>query len=223
MTHSDRKTDAFTLMELIVVITIISVLASMVVPFAHQSLKEWQVNRFSRSVLTAHQAARFHAITTNRHIQVRYNIPADELNFFQCKDINDKGNCEGWSRFWKMSILRPSSDSVDLWSVGKDNTVNEACMYFKPSGQVFEPVDRSDTLAASSEDCTGDSLGSGVHITWYPNPKSPTHTDKSNHCKWNTIYIIGQSGSPAMLEYGAYPTSKGPFRNTLGDPPPCAR
>lgn len=218
MGRNECRSTAFTITELIIVVAILSVLVTMSVPTLYQSLKEWRVNQFSRSVLTAHQAARFRAITERRHLQVRYDMPENEITFYQCSDINDKGGCDSWRRYWPMGVVKPSNETVDLWSVGHDKTVAEACMYFKPSGQVFDPVDRS---GAPGEDCQGPALGTGVHVTWRPNPKPAT--DVSNHCKWNTIYVLGSSGSPAMLDYGAYPSDKGPFQNTLGSKPPCAK
>ncbi|MFB6344284.1 MAG: Tfp pilus assembly protein FimT/FimU [bacterium] len=214
-----RRNSGFTVIEIILVVTIMGVFASMIAPRVQQSLKEWRVNRFSRAVLSAHQAARFEAISENRHIQVRYRIPEDEITFYHCTTLSDSGGCAEWSRHWRMSTIKPSNDSVDLWSVGDERAVDEACMYFDPTGQILNPVDRSGLSGQECESTGDNNIGSGVHITWKPNPD---HEEESNHCNWNTIYVIPGSGSPTLLEYGAYPDDSGPFQHTMGSEPSCA-
>jgi prepilin-type N-terminal cleavage/methylation domain-containing protein len=209
VTVKDR--DGFSLLELLLVIAIFGILATMSVPIIGQTLKVWRTDRFSRSVLTAHQAARFHAITERTLIQIRYNMDKDSIRFFACSNLKDDGTCKAgnWNPYPVLAPIR-SNGTADLWSVGT-KTSGEACLYYKFNGQVAGPYDRS---GASGEDCTGDTL-SGVHITWKPNPPS---ANEDHSCKWNTIFHAASGTSnPIMLEYGAY----GNFGSKIGETPTC--
>jgi prepilin-type N-terminal cleavage/methylation domain-containing protein len=212
--------DGFTLIELLLIIAIVGILATMSVPIIGENLKRWRTDQFARSVLTAHQAARFHAITKKTLIQVRYLIDQDKLNFYFCSDTKASGLCKNgkWNRYAVMSPLNPPTEGVELWSVGTKKS-GEACMYYKPSGQRLKPQSRD---GATGEGCPGgNSIGTGVHITWVPNPEV---SNQANHCKWNTIFHMGNAtSSPTLIPYGAYPNDDGPFQDwTIGDKPPCA-
>ncbi len=216
MTHKSR--DGFTLLELLLVVAIFAIIATMSVPMIGQSLKTWRTDRLSRSLLTSHQAARFRAITENALVQVRYNISSDRIRFYICKNLNDSGDCPSgsWGSYPDLDQVT-FHETVDLWSVG-DVRSGDACMYYKPNGQTAGPYDRSGT---SGEECSGNSTGQGVHITWQSNPE--TAPDGETACRWNTIYHTATGTSnPVLLDYGAYPGS-GAFGNwSIGTKPSCA-
>lgn len=202
----------FTLIEFLLVIAILGILAGMSGPMIGGSLFRWRVDQFSRSVLTTHQAARFHAITNKTQIQVRYFIDQDKIEFYVCEDLDSGGSCTDWQPFTTMPTLRTPNKDVQFGSVG-DKTSGEACSYYKPNGQVAGPYNRDN---ASGEECPGsDPTGSGIHVTRVPRPDV---SDESNHCKWNTIYHPASTGKSTLLDYGAY----GLFDHTAGNEPPCA-
>lgn len=213
----------FTLLEVLVVIAIIGLLSSVAVPMLGQNLKRWKTNQWARMVLTSHHTARFHALSKQREVQIRYHLDnSDEkITFHICPRLDNNGECndDSWKNLEEMNVLKADREYVDLWSVG-DKTAGEACLVYKPSGSISQPRDRS---SASGEECPGSSteeVGTGVHITWVPNPDK---TQESEHCKWNTIVHPSYgTGNPTLLQYGAYPSSSGPFQShDISSEPSC--
>ncbi len=228
----DEGRRGFSLLELLLAMTILLLAAMVAFPLLGYSLKRWRSRQFSRSVLSAHRAARIHAMERRRRIQVRYHLDRELIRFWTCNHPDSEGVCErdDWVPFETLPPLRADPERVDIWSVGRLRS-GQACLVFTPSGYVYPPR----RAPPGSRRCEGTAVGSGVHVTWKP---PPTGGGSFSPCDWQTIYTPGiGNGRSFLLSYGAYPTepagaSRGQpadspptvsfHRWTMGNPPGCA-
>ncbi|MFB6355985.1 MAG: Tfp pilus assembly protein FimT/FimU [bacterium] len=203
----------FTLVELLTTMVIIGIMSAIAIPQLGQQLQKWHLNKFSRSVTTAHRTARFYALSEQREIQVRYDLDNEKITFWKNKNQGYDNSNENWTRYNRMQTMK-APDVVDIYSAG-DETSGEACIVFKRNGTSQNMADRS---TASGEECPGapsERLGEGLHLTYKPNP------DPNNEpCKFRTVYVVTNNAKPFYLNYGAYPGSSGPFQEyNLGTAP----
>ena len=72
---STRPT-GFTLIELMIVVTLVAVLAAVAAPMAQAGMARFSLISASQHVASTIRSARFQAISKNRRVRVRFNCPA---------------------------------------------------------------------------------------------------------------------------------------------------
>lgn len=196
MVVSDHK--AFTLLEIMVVVAIVGVLASMVIPNFSSSVSTWRSNRYANSVWSSLRNAKFTAISENRPVNVRFKLNDNgEVRFF----INDQASGGGsWS---PVAGLYPMKipEEVEIASVGtkSGDESGYVCFEFATDGT----ISKAHALSSPSKGCTGPGTTIGqpiIHIA----PASVALTD-SNTCLFSTIYLdfFQPNPMPQLLNFGA--------------------
>lgn len=203
-----------TLIELLVVLAIIGILATVALPRMGASFDRMRVGRFSRSLMTAHRAARFKALSLQRPVQVHYNLDAQAVRFYwydhtQYQPNTDRWRADNWPGERSLSPTF-APDGVLLDSVGSLSS-GHACVVFLPRGTMAGPYERN---APDDHVCSQSNAESpGVHVTWKNHPGNDA-------CEWNTIRLFTATATVKRLEYGAYGT--GLKNHTESSPPGCA-
>lgn len=200
---------AFTFVELIVVMAIVGILASMIVPNLRGSVSTWRSNRYANSVWSSLRNAKFKSIAEDRPVTVRFKVGQNsEVRFFISS--NASGESATWSRITGLQPMSVPPD-VEIASVGEGagDKSGYICIEFEPDGTITEARESD----ATTRECTGSALGQAIiHIS----PAGVALTD-SNTCLVSTIYLDhGQPNPiPQFMEYGAYDE----FSAELGDEP----
>jgi uncharacterized protein (TIGR02596 family) len=117
-----RKTVAFTLVELLVVVSIMVVIAGLVAPAANTMLRSSQITQSADAITAQLSSARQNAMTTNRAMEVRFYKLADPsligntraVRAIQVFKIEDNGDAkpEGRSQWLPGSMLIDSEATL---------------------------------------------------------------------------------------------------------------
>ncbi len=179
-----QERSAFTLIEMLVVVAILGILASVAVPTFGEFLREYKLNRFSRSLLMALKGARFKAISRQRNIRGKFDLGSgvttsdDIVSWEICASPpkSEDGTCPGknYVKFSEMTKMKPPSPVIIYQVNGSQSGIHYAG--FKPQG--------TGTLAG--DDWTDNS----PHIQTSTAP-APAESEK---CKFNTIRLDNTTG-----------------------------
>ncbi|MFB6344606.1 MAG: Tfp pilus assembly protein FimT/FimU [bacterium] len=190
--------EAFTLVELVIVVALVGILASAVVPKFGGSLSKWRANMYARSLWSSLRGAKLRAVGHEKPVTVHMDITnGGTVNYFTNTKQDGTGTWELISGLAPMNM--PSS--VEIHSVGSndpDDDSGRACIKFMPDGS----IPNARTSAPGDRDCDGSDLGNPViHIAG-----SQIDLDASNECVFTTIFIDSSwpSPQPNYIAYGAY-------------------
>lgn len=188
---------AFTFIELLVVVAIISVLAGAAIPMIGNSLDTWRAERYGNTIWMSLRDAKYKAIAENRPVVARFKIDANgEVRFFMNSSSDGGGSWNTIPGMHPMSL----PESVEIASVGtkSGDESGYACIEFTPDGK----VSYAETSTASDEECDGSDLGFPIiHVS----ARGVELKDK-NKCRITTIYMdpFSPTPQPYLIPYGAY-------------------
>lgn len=143
--NSDER--AFTLIEMLLVIGIISIVGAMVVPSLGQSLNRTRTERYARSLQQAFEAAQLKAVTLKRCYRVKFEItngsPVTVARYSRRSCRESGGSWESISGLAPFTFPR----KVEVYSAGNgsgaDQYSGEVCVYFSPRGRISNIFDCS--------------------------------------------------------------------------------
>lgn len=199
----------FTLLELLVILTITGIIAGLTVPRFSETLARSRIEPTARSLITVHRAARLKALALRRAVQVHYDLETNEIRFYWYDAPEYVPSTDAWRRDgWRGTRPLPARSLRDvvIHSVGSLSD-DHACVVFTPSGTLRGPYSRS----ASDPPCHTEQTSPAVHITGgdYPG-RDP--------CSYVTLRLYPANAAVRLLPYGAY----GRFPHRESRPPPCA-
>jgi prepilin-type N-terminal cleavage/methylation domain-containing protein len=189
--------DAFTIIEMIVVIAIIGILGVFAYPKLIEFNRQWALDRFKNTTYQAISSAASYAVKSDVPVRVVVNIDSNEIRFQKCiqPDRNqcDDWNADHWEPFEKIGNLTPPDPVViykvgrgDIWSVG--------------TGTVEEKIDRDGASA----------IPLAIHLATRPVPS------ESGRCQFRTVEFMGAHAQVRQYNYG----QGSPFKEST---PSCAQ
>jgi prepilin-type N-terminal cleavage/methylation domain-containing protein len=195
MLSTDRE--AFTIIEMIVVIAIIGILGVFAYPKLIEFNRRWALDRFKNSTHETLRSAATRAMKSDVPVRVIVNIDANEIRFQQCK-LSDRDECNDWEdEPWEdiQALTKLTApDPVTIYQVGRGD------FWSVESGTVEEKIDREG----------GSGLPLAIHLTTRPVPA------QSNRCQFRTVEFMGAHAQVREYDYG----QGSPFDGTMPD---CAK
>ena len=140
--ESRRRTSAFTLVELMVVVTIITIFAAMFVPSFSRSLRATSARAATRNVLDVLNYA--YTVAVTRGVDVRVNFAARERSFWcdvESTEPDAATQFEPLSLPGGMRLALPDAIRVDCRALAEDHEPNAAADFsvtFRPDGTADE-------------------------------------------------------------------------------------
>lgn len=185
------RSDAFTLLEILVVMAILGILASAAyLQFASFS-ERWSLSRLADSVSNSIRAAGNIAESKGRPVQVQVDLDADTMGFVICKNRTNC-NVNNGSHWKDEPVVEPifaGSSAVFFQFVERDSGTNNTGGYHRfmitSQGRAIPNQGQNSTFYA-------------IHLAKPPVPAV------SERRKFRTVAIVPNSIQPRQYDYGRF-------------------
>lgn len=195
---SDGGEGGFTLLEVILVVSIIGILATMGFPAFSNFIRDFRMDSFSNKMLSAMRNARFTAMSENRPVRVVVEMGEstqygdDRISFEICSKSSKGGNdCPGDATFVQapgMATLQPPEPIIIFRACNEEDppygtSTGQATFSFRPDGSAY------------GSNCGVVFNPPFIQITQAPAP------DEENRCEFQTVRISAMNGLPKLFPY----------------------
>lgn len=194
------ETDGFTLLELILVISILGILATISVPAFSNFLRDFRLQSYTNKVHSALNNARFTSIAENRAVRVRIQMGSstqygdDSIHFEICtKESTDSDDCPGqdYVQAPGISTLKPP-EPIIVYSACNNNSepygtsTGERSFRYRPNGSAY------------SNAC-------GLTAPFIQLTYSPVPDEEDERCEFRTIRASSANGLSKIFPFRRNP------------------
>jgi len=193
--ESSEGTDGFTLLELILVVSILGILASISVPAFSNFLRQFRLRSYTNKVHSALNNARFRSISENRVVRVNIQMGEstqygdDRITFEICTEESTQSeDCPGQDYVQAPGISAlPPSDPIIIYSACNNNSdpygtsTGEESFRYRPNGSAY-----SDSCGLTAP---------FIQLTSTPAP------DEDERCSFRTIRTSNANGLPKTFSF----------------------